>query len=325
MASTAAAPPLVSMVVTTYRAVDHLSCLVRGLLRTPPSADLEVVLYGDGGGEASRAAIAACQEALRQAGHRVVAHYQPANRGIVPALNAGCRLATGRWLLVVNDDMVFADGWLAAVRPALAPGRVVSLTCAEPPLPGRRVAAVFHARDLGLDPAAFDFEGLQRFCREAPGEGLVGGVNYPFLVERARFEEVGGADERFPGPYHDPDLFLRLKLRGLELLRLRRCLVYHFSGVSLRFSTQGPDAGALAASARKSAGWVRKEHDARLLFVAKWGAKPRAVFGEVPRTRALAPWADAPHGPGAQLAYRALLGWEWTRCRLRELSRRLRG
>jgi len=256
----------------------------------------------------------------------VVARYEPTNRGIVPALNGGCRLATGRWLLVVNDDMVFADGFLDEVRPLLVPGRVLSLTCAEPPLPGRRIAAVFHAHSLGLDPGAFDFEALQRFRREAPGEGLAAGVNYPFLVERAVFEAVGGADERYPGPYHDPDLFLQLRLRGLELVRLRRCLVYHFSGVSLRFAAGAPGAEkALAEKTRKSAAWVRQEHDARLLFVRKWGAKPRAVFGEVPRTRATAPWAGRPHGPLEQLSYRGLLAWEWTRCRLRELTRRLRG
>ena len=320
-----AAPPLVSMVVTTHRAVEHLRCLVRGLLRGPPTDDLELILYGDGGGEESQQAIGECQRELRQAGHRVVTRYEPVNQGIVPALNAGCRLAAGRWLLVVNDDMVFADGWLASVRPALAPGRVLSLTCAEPPLPGRRIAAAFHERDLGLDPAAFDFEALQRYCRETSGEGLEAGVNYPFLVERVRFEEVGGADESFPGPYHDPDLFLRLKLRGLEFLRLRRCLAYHFSGISLRFAHPGGGGEALASSARKSAQWVRREHEARLLFVAKWGAKPRAVFGEVPRTRALAPWADAPHSLMARVAYRALLGWERARCRLRELAHRHRG
>ncbi|HET9553087.1 MAG TPA: glycosyltransferase family 2 protein [Anaeromyxobacteraceae bacterium] len=316
------AGPLVSMVVTTYRAVDHLGCLVRGLLRRPPDPDLEVVIYGDGGGEPSRAAIEACRQALASAGHRVVARYEPVNRGIVPALNAACRLAAGRWLFVVNDDMVFADGWLDEVRPALAPGRVLSVTCAEPPLPGRRIAAVTHARDLGLDPTAFDYEALQRFCREAPGDGLAPGVHYPFLVERARYEELGGADEGFPGPYHDPDLFLRFRLRGLELVRLRRCLAYHFSGVSLRFTPGEAGPAAPPASARQGLTWVRKENAARLHFVRKWGAKPRAPFGEVPGTRASAPWAERAHGPGERLAYLGLLAWEWTRCRVRELARR---
>lgn len=319
------AAPLVSMVVTTYRAVDHLACLVRGLLRRPPDADLEVVLYGDGGGEASRAAIEACREALARAGHRVVAQYEAVNRGIVPALNAGCRMASGRWLLVVNDDMVFADDFLEQVRPWLAPGRVLSLTCAEPPLPGRRIAPVTHARDLGLDPTAFDHEALLRFCRETPGAGLAPGVHYPFLVERARFEEVGGADEGFPGPYHDPDLFLRFKLLGLDLQRLLRTQAYHFSGVSLRFTPDGAgQAAALAATARQGLAWVRKENAARLHFVRKWGAKPRSPFGEVPRTRATAPWAARRHGPADWLGYLGLLGWEWTRCRVRELSCRLR-
>lgn len=320
-----AAAPLVSMVVTTYRAVDHLACLVRGLLRRPPDDDLEVVLYGDGGGEASRAAIEACREALGRAGHRVVARYEPTNRGIVPALNAGCRLATGRWLLVVNDDMVFADDWLEQVRPWLVPGLVLSLTCAEPPLPGRRIASVTRAHSLGLDPTAFDFEALQRFCREDAGQGLAPGVHYPFLVERSRFEAEGGADEGFPGPYHDPDLFLRFRLRGLDMQRLLRCQAYHFSGVSLRFTPGDPGRPALPESARQGLSWVRKENAARLHFVRKWGAKPRSRFGEVPRTRATAPWAARRHGPLEWLAYLGLLGWEWTRCRLREAARRLRG
>ena len=39
----------ISIIITTYRAVEHLLCCVRSLIRADDRAGVEVVVYGDGG------------------------------------------------------------------------------------------------------------------------------------------------------------------------------------------------------------------------------------------------------------------------------------
>jgi glycosyltransferase involved in cell wall biosynthesis len=306
--------PLISLIVTTYKATAHLRCLTASLLRAHGRDAVEVVIYGDGGGSDSEQAIAECAASLSQNGYTVRAHYCPTNRGIVPALNAACVLATGDWLLIMNDDMVFSAGWFDAVTFHLKPNRVLSLTAAEPPLPGRHVADCFFEQNLGLNPDAFDFDNLEAFARKNNSTKLEVGVNYPFLVERRHYSAVGGADERFVGPYHDPDLFHRFGLAELERVRLKACLIYHFSGISLRFEQGANSIVALAKLNKKSANWITRENHARLTFIRKWGCKPKARYGYIPEIRATEPWDSRSRSLADTLRFRMLLLWEQLRC-----------
>lgn len=298
---------LVSVVIPTYKAADHLRCCIRSLARSSGVLGFEVCIYGDGGGDDSERAITECRQILAEVGIPAVTLYNPQNLGNTPALNAAARLASGKWLLFVNDDMVFPSIWFDKLFPLLLPRRVLSLTCFEPPVFGHKPARCFIAANLGLDPEQFDFEKLDLEAARAQQQSLEEGVNYPFFVERDAFFALGGADERFLAAYHDPDMFLRFKLAGLELTRTKLSPLYHFSGVSIRFA----DASQLNVKKRsKSEKWIRLENAARILFVKKWGAKPRSRFGEVPKTRAVRPYEHGEHSVAEVLAFQTLLLWE---------------
>ncbi len=295
----------------------HLACCVRSLVRTPDPAGIEVVIYGDGGGPASAEGIAAAERSLAAAGLAASTRYEERNVGITGALNRAAGLASGEWLFVVNDDMAFPRVWRERAAPLLRAGRVLSTAAVEAPRPGRRMADCCYPLDLGSDPERLDLDRLDAFHDDLPPARIEPGVNYPFFIERGLFEAVGGADERFPGPYHDPDLFLRLKLRGVELVRTPSIAPYHFSGASLRFGEEGTEEATRRSV--QSADWIRRENAARLVFVRKWGAKPKTRFGYVPRTPVTAPWEGRRHGPLEAARFHALVAWETLRARLREL------
>jgi glycosyltransferase involved in cell wall biosynthesis len=295
----------ISIVVTTYKAIAHLHCCVKSLARTRQADEIEVVIYGDGGGAVSLQAIEECAAILSQQGIACVFRYEAQNLGICPALNAAVALAKGKWLFIVNDDMVFPADWWVKCKPLLKSGRILSTSAIEPDLPGRHVARCFITRTLGLNPESFDFEILEKAQTEIANRPLEVGVNYPFFVERELFLHMGGVDERYPGPYHDPDLFLRFRNAQLEMVRTMAVAPYHFSGVSLRF---GEEASKIKATKTKA--WIKKEMQARLLFIKKWGAKPKSRFGEIPKSRALKEWNQEPHSLWERCQYTALLQWE---------------
>lgn len=303
--------PVISVAIPTYRASQHLLLCARSLAQSEQRDTFEVCIYGDGGGEESKHAIAECEHTLRQAGITSRTLYNPQNLGNTAAVNAVARMATSPWMLVVNDDMVFPSHWASFCLPLLKPGRVLSLSCIEPPVGGHEPSSCFYRENLGLDPNAFDFQRFEDFAARIPkNETLEVGVNYPFFVERSLFECLGGVDERFSGPYHDPDLFLRFKLAGAEMVRTQSCALYHFSGVSLRFEKENK-------KRRNSLKWIEQENRARILFIEKWGAKPRARFGSIPRTKSNMPIELAALTFEQRLQFKLLLLWERLRALLR--------
>ncbi|MBI3658823.1 MAG: glycosyltransferase family 2 protein [Acidobacteria bacterium] len=311
----------ISVIVTTYRAVSYLRCCIDSLIRSLSPEKFEVVIYGDGGGAQSEQEIEICRTKLRVAGIDCTTRYNADNLGICPALNRAVAMASGDWLLFINDDMVFPKTWVARVEPLLVPGRVLSLVAIEPSLPGRRPAGCFYSANLGLHPTTFDFARLDRFQEALSPTPLTVGVNYPFCVEKKLFVQVGAVDEQFPGPYHDPDLFLRFSLIGAALVRSPWCALYHFSGVSLRFSEVAVGA-ALMTTGRQSLEWIRKENQGRRIFIEKWGVKPKARFGDLPRVQVKAPWNQRSPTGWESFMRQWNLYWEGVRGRLREFRYR---
>lgn len=296
----------VTVAIPTYKASEHLLCCVCSLARSSLRVEFEVCIYGDGGGDASRQAIEECRRILSEVGIAHTCHYESQNKGNTAAVNCVVEMAKSRWVFLVNDDMVFPKNWLERIVPHLKSNRVLSLPCFEPDVDGHRPASCFVSLNLGLDPNCFDFETLDRQSDAFGKNVLETGVNYPFLVEKTLFEMVGKADETFPGPYHDPDLFLRFHHAGAELVRSLCCYLYHFSGISIRFADSTKKTG-------KSKNWKRLEIEARINFIKKWGAKPKAKFGDVPKTKALAPWNSRQRTIVENVRLLSLLVWEYAR------------
>jgi len=176
------------------------------------------------------------------------------NVGICIGVNRAAARARTDYVLYVNDDMVAAPGWDAALERALA--RVggiatfmLSGTMIEPVASGNACAVV---ADYGRDPEHFD---LVRFAREAPGLGRadwLGATWPPTLVPRAAWHDVGGYSIEFsPGMGSDNDLSMKLWQAGCRVfLGVGDSLFYHFS--------------------RASTSRVRK-NDGRHQFLMKWG------------------------------------------------------
>jgi GT2 family glycosyltransferase len=242
---------------------------------------------------------------------------EPSPRGIERALNAACKMAEGEWLFIVNDDMVFSKEWREAVGRFLVSGRMLACNVIEPQLPGRRPNHHFHAENLGLDHENFDFEALDSYVAKQASEELGTGTHYPFFIERKLFEAVGGADTVFSGPCHDPDLFYRLILAGAEPLRMKMPVLYHFSGVSLRFGEKPPTRN------RMSVRWMRAESESRVTFIKKWGVKPNVLGSRTtPHPTIVKPWAERPHSFLESAKYGVLVAQETLRLHWRVLYQR---
>jgi len=162
------------------------------LLRALSSGGLRRVLVVDDRPEGAALDVPAEVEVLRSGG-----------RGPAAARNVGWRAATSTWVAFLDDDVVPPPGWAEALLADLAglPPRVVaSQGRIRVPLPSDRRPTDWESSVAGLEHARW--------------------ATADMAVRRAALAAVGGFDERFPRAYReDADLGLRLRARGLELVR----------------------------------------------------------------------------------------------------------
>jgi hypothetical protein len=126
--------------------------------------------------------------------------------GPAAARNAGWRAASADWVAFLDDDVVPAPGWRAALAADLAAAgdRVAgSQGQVRVPLPGGRRPTDWERNVAGLEDARWATADL--------------------AYRRTALEAVGGFDERFRRAYReDTDLGLRLVTAGWEITRGER-------------------------------------------------------------------------------------------------------
>jgi GT2 family glycosyltransferase len=164
------------------------------------------------------------------------------NRGFAKAVNEGCRLGRGDWVLLLNPDMSVGEGFLDRVealtrRLAAEDPRtgVVGFRLRHPD--GSRQASCGPFPTLFGTVAGLLLPRARRKCRLlAAGER----TRVPWvtgcclLVRRECLEQLGGFDEDFFLYYEDVDLCLRARDRGWSVWFDPTLEVTHHSPLHLR-------------------------------------------------------------------------------------------
>jgi GT2 family glycosyltransferase len=213
-------------------------------------ARFEVLVVDDASPDASRANLAAIP------GVEVVE--LDTNVGFVRACNAGFPRASGRYVVLLNNDTEVRDGWLDALIAAAESDSRVGLVGAKLLSPGGTLqeagGIIFSdgspwnfGRGDSPDGAPYQHPRDVDYCSGAC-----------LLLSRDLLTSVGGFDERFaPAYFEDVDLAFSARKHGFRVRYEPRAEVVHHEGLS-----HGTDLGQ---------GVKRYEALNRSRFVAKWG------------------------------------------------------
>ncbi len=216
--------PLLTVVVLSYDRPAYLRQALASLVDQEP-ADREIIVVDNPS--------PACDEIAR-----VVAGFpgvrlarQAVNGGFTGGMNAGLALATGRYVLFTEDDIVLAPGAIAALlaqaatlgRPALLTGVMLDLGTDRVRCAGGEVALgpPYRLRVIGAG------EPVARIATEPYEVSFAPGAFV--LVDRALAATTG----RFRADYfmylEDVELCLRLRKAGVPIVVVPRSRVYHLA------------------------------------------------------------------------------------------------
>jgi GT2 family glycosyltransferase len=206
-----------SVVIPSFERCGSVRRALEALGRqTVPPEQYEVIVSVDGSDDGTREMVERFP-----ASYALRALWQP-NRGRAAACNAGIRAAEGEVVVLLDDDMEAAPGFLAGHDEAHPPG-------------SRR--AVVGAAPVALDPSAPPLAGYmgRAFAQRLGHLASTGRVRCTeaytgnFSAPRALLLEVGGFDEGFRLYGHeDYELTLRLLRAGVTLGFSSDALAYQY-------------------------------------------------------------------------------------------------
>ena len=215
-------PPLhLSFIIPLYNCLPLTQAMVASLQATlPPSLDHEIILVDDGSTDGTRAWLATLAPPFR-----VLLNER--NLGYAAANNRAASLATGKFLVLLNNDLVLQPGWL---EPMLA-------AYDRHPRAGIVGNIQLDARSGIVDHAGMVFqkdgypvhhrdslEAMQRAGEWVEIPALTGAC---CIVNRAWFRRTGGLDEGYRNGFEDVDLCLRAREDGMINLVATRSVVQH--------------------------------------------------------------------------------------------------
>jgi GT2 family glycosyltransferase/glycosyltransferase involved in cell wall biosynthesis len=286
--------PAISVIVLNFNGRAHLeTCLPSLEALDYPASHVELLVVDNGSTDGSA-------EFVRTQHPRVRVHALAKNTGFAAGNNAGAAVATGEWLVFLNNDMRVDAGFLHALSEASAAAPEV---------------ACFGAKILSWNGKTIDFaDSGGHFAGYAyqigngdPAESPAAQIVKPLLfacggammIRRNVFLETGGFDEDYFAYLEDFDLGWRLWTLGHQVMFCPQAVAFHRGhGTSGKMGAYRRD----AVQARNAIYSVIKNYSDANLGKVLPAALFGAIAGVVERGRLSGKAVPADYELGAQLA-----------------------
>jgi GT2 family glycosyltransferase len=209
----------VDVVIPTWRARDLLRRCLSALRADHSSKRVTVVDNASGDGTC---------ELVRDEFPEVALVELPENMGFGRAVNAGVRAGLGEAIVLINNDVVVAPGFVEAiVAPLAAPhvGMVAGLTT----IPDTDLVDAF---GIELDRALLSYNRARNAPVGTPAGRLAMPSGGAAAYRRAAWEAACGFDEAFFAYGEDLDLGLRLRSLGWDAAEAPTARAVHLGGAT---------------------------------------------------------------------------------------------
>lgn len=217
--------PLVSVIIPVYNHFQHTYHCLKSIADIADSTPFEVIVVDDCSTDDTPDSIKLIS------GIRY--HRQSENGGFIRACNQGAQLATGRYLLFLNNDTQVNNGWLDSLVRTFEQHADVGLVGSQLRYPDGRLQEA--GGIVFSDASGWNYGRLE--SADQPEVNHVRDVSYcsgaSIMIPTDLFHELGCFDRRYvPAYYEDTDLAFAVRAAGLRVLYQPHSRVIHFEGIS---------------------------------------------------------------------------------------------
>lgn len=208
----------VSIIIAAYNALHYSKACVQSIREYTPEG-YKLILINNGSTDATK-------EFFDQVSGAHVIHNKK-NLGFPGGYNQGMRVASTKYLLLINNDCLVSHNWLNNMLSCALSDRDIGIVGPRSNrVPGRQQMEKEFNNMEELYAFTKDFNQPDS-SRWFPVSSLSG---FCFLLTREVVRKIGYFDETFgPGTHEDVDYCLRARHAGFKLFCAGDVFIYHFS------------------------------------------------------------------------------------------------
>lgn len=223
---------MISVIIPTFKTPEALDLCLDSAIKGQHNKNNQIIVVVDGHYDINK-------KVLEKHAESIDILNLEENVGTCRATNLGVFNAKYELILIVNDDNVFPYGWDIKLEKVYQPNSVISPNQIEPT---PSMFKQFHIKDCGRDPKTFILDNYWAYEEPLCSNKIdKTGSTFPFFMSKIDFLKVGGFAEDYPSPsgfVADWELFMKLQMNGLQMLRTYNCHFYHFVSLTAKTPDQ---------------------------------------------------------------------------------------
>jgi GT2 family glycosyltransferase/glycosyltransferase involved in cell wall biosynthesis len=217
--------PSVSIIIPVYNHFEHTYNCIKSLSNLNDKTPFEVIIVDDCSTDKT-------PELIKNISG-ITYHRQGKNGGFIESCNTGAKLATGQYLMFLNNDTVIYDDWLDALLAVFDNYPDAGLVGSKLVYPDNQLQEA--GGIVFSDASGWNYGRLGN--PDEPQYNHIREVDYcsgaSILITKELFERLGLFDERYkPAYYEDTDLAFAVRNIGKKVYYQPASKITHFEGIS---------------------------------------------------------------------------------------------
>lgn len=218
-----------SLIILTYNELEEgTKPCIESIYKYTDKEDFELIIVDNNSTDGT-------QEYLRELEakyNNVKLKLNTKNKGFAAGMNDGIRISNGKYVVLMNNDVLVSPNWLLNLLKPLDLYDNVALASPNSNLGGAEQSIYIS----GMSPSNY-VEKVQNYLEANKGHIYYSSRTGFFVVaiKKAIIDSIGMLDEKFgKGMFEDDDYCLRIKKAGYDLVMVEDSFVYHLGSLSFR-------------------------------------------------------------------------------------------
>ncbi len=220
--------PVVSIIMLTWNALDYTKKCVKSISEHT-RLSYEIIFVDNASKDGTQKYLEQLVE--KHSHYKLIKNAE--NKGFAAGNNQGVELASGKYVLLLNNDVLVADRWLENLVEAIELDEHIGmLGPITNHISGRQMLTeVPYKSDQGYYEFA-DKVAVQNNNKITPRRRIAG---FAILMKTELYKTVGGLDESYgSGNFEDDDLCLKVRAEGYAILVHEGVFIHHYGSQTFK-------------------------------------------------------------------------------------------
>ncbi|GLC87888.1 glycosyltransferase [Lysinibacillus piscis] len=220
--------PKVSIVIVTYNNWTYTKQCLESLIRNNEYPNVEIIIIDNASTDETKVQLA------RINNPNIKVMFSPINLGFAGGNKAGCNLATGEYIILLNNDTIVTSKWIEKLIKPLKENKHIGMAGPVSNSVGNDQMLDFCIGDPLFGPSELWLKDFNQFNKGKFRETDLLGF-YCVAIKREAYEKAGDLDTNYGiGMFEDDDYCEAIRNLGYKLVIVEDVFIYHHGSVSFK-------------------------------------------------------------------------------------------